>query len=125
MRVRGRVEEVAHLGYLLLLLGFAAMPPLIASRRPPGGQDGPVQAPLAVAVLGRVLPGALAAGLLWDVLGHASGWWAFHPGLDVRMWGLPVEEYAFMALCVVSVVLATLGFERRREAERRQEEEGT
>lgn len=105
---------VAHLGYLLLLLGFAAMPPLIASRRRAGERDGSIPAPMAVAVLGRVLPGALAVGLLWDLLGHAAGWWQFHPGLDVRMVGLPAEEYAFMALCVVSVVLATLAFERRR-----------
>ena len=108
---------VAHLGYLLLLLGFAAMPPLIASRRRAGEQAGPIRTPLAVAVLGRVLPGALVVGLLWDLLGHASGWWHFHPGLDIRMAGLPVEEYAFMALCVMSVVLATLAFERGRRAE--------
>ncbi len=108
---------MAHLGYLLLLLGFAAMPPLIASRSRSPQRSAPVRAPMAVAVLGRVLPGALAVGLAWDVLGHLSGWWAFHPELDVRMWGLPVEEYAFMALCVTSVVLATLGFERRRETE--------
>ena len=105
---------VAHLGYLLLLLGFAAMPPLIAAGRPVERSTEPRRS-TPVAVLGRVLPGALMVGLLWDLLGHRSGWWSFHPGLDVAMGGLPVEEYAFMALCVASVVLATLGFERRRK----------
>ena len=43
----------------------------------------------------------------WDVMATASGHWFFDPAqtFPIRLWGLPLEEYAFFAVIPLAGIL--------------------
>ena len=93
-----------RLRYLALLLVFSCAPigwALVRSR-------------LAVLAVAPVFIGVIVLAALvgwgWDVVGVREGVWSFPAELDRRIFGLPLEEYAFLTLCPLSVVAMTLAF---------------
>lgn len=48
------------------------------------------------------------AFITWDLLATASGHWTFDPAqtFGVRLWGLPLEEYAFFVVIPLAAILA-------------------
>jgi len=45
--------------------------------------------------------------ILWDVVATASGHWRFDPAqtFSARLWGLPLEEYAFFVVIPLAGIL--------------------
>jgi lycopene cyclase domain-containing protein len=75
-----------------------------------------------VRLLKAIVPVA-ALFVTWDVLATASGQWRFDPAqtFAVRLWGLPLEEYAFFVVIPLAAILtfeavavAVAGSRRRR-----------
>jgi lycopene cyclase domain-containing protein len=71
----------------------------------------------------RLLVAIIPAAVLfvaWDVAATASGHWRFDPAqtFSARLWGLPLEEYAFFVVIPLAGILAfeavTVVVSRRR-----------
>ena len=45
--------------------------------------------------------------LIWDIVATAAGHWRFDPGqtFAARLWGLPLEEYAFFVVIPLAGIL--------------------
>jgi lycopene cyclase domain len=60
--------------------------------------------------------------ITWDLLATTSGQWQFDPGqtFGIRLWGLPLEEYAFFLVIPMAGILTfeavAVVRERRRAA---------
>jgi lycopene cyclase domain-containing protein len=57
-------------------------------------------------LLAAIAPVALLF-IVWDLVATASGHWHFDPAqtLPVRLWGLPLEEYAFFVVIPLAGIL--------------------
>jgi len=72
-------------------------------------------------LLMAIAPVAMAF-ITWDLLATASGHWWFDPAqtFGVRLWGLPLEEYAFFMVIPLAGILTfeavSVVRERRRAA---------
>ena len=57
-------------------------------------------------LLRAIVPVAMAF-VAWDLMATASGHWFFDPAqtFPVRLWGLPLEEYAFFAVIPLAGIL--------------------
>ena len=53
-----------------------------------------------------ILPVAVVF-VIWDVMATAAGHWRFDPAqtFDIRLWGLPLEEYAFFVVIPLAGIL--------------------
>jgi lycopene cyclase domain-containing protein len=59
-----------------------------------------------VRLLGAIVPVAVLF-IAWDLMATASGHWYFDPAqtFAVRLWGLPLEEYAFFVVIPLAGIL--------------------
>jgi len=70
-------------------------------------------------LLMAIVPVALVF-IIWDLVATAAGHWRFDPGqtFAIRLWGLPLEEYAFFVVIPLAGILTfeavTVVRERRR-----------
>jgi len=57
-------------------------------------------------LLGAIVPVALLF-VAWDLVATAAGQWYFDPAqtFAARLWGLPLEEYAFFAVIPLAAIL--------------------
>jgi len=57
-------------------------------------------------LLGAIVPAALLF-VTWDLLATAAGQWHFDPTqtFATRLWGLPLEEYAFFVVIPLAGIL--------------------
>jgi len=57
-------------------------------------------------LLAAIVPAA-ALFVAWDLLATAAGHWHFDPAqtLALRLWGLPLEEYAFFVVIPLAGIL--------------------
>jgi len=55
----------------------------------------------------RAIVPVAALFVAWDLMATASGHWFFDPAqtFPVRLWGLPLEEYAFFAVIPLAGIL--------------------
>jgi lycopene cyclase domain-containing protein len=70
-------------------------------------------------LLGAIVPVAVLF-VAWDLVATADGQWRFDPAqtFGVRLWGLPLEEYAFFVVIPLAGILTfeavTVARSRRR-----------